>query len=133
MADMPVEIGLGKLLGMKIQKKKNVINFIKKTKKNVYIQIKGPDHFGHKKNLKGKIKSIEKIDKLLKPLTKVKNKVICITADHSTPCNLGIHSKDPVPILIYGKGADKSKRFTIKECKKGSLKTFNSKDLMKKL
>ncbi len=133
MADAPIEIGLGRLLGMEIKEKKDIINKIINSKKNIYIQIKGPDTYAHKKDLKGKIKAIEDIDKLLKPLTKIKDKIICITCDHSTPYSLGIHSKDPVPVLIYGKGSDKAKRFTTKECKKGSLKTFNSKDLMKKL
>ncbi len=133
LADMPIEIGLGKLLGMKIQKKKNIIQQIINCKKNIYLQIKGPDKYAHKKDLKGKIKSIEKIDRLLKPLTKIKNRIICITADHSTSSKLGIHTEHPVPVLIYNKGSDNTNRFTIKECKKGSLGTFNSIDLMKKL
>ena len=133
MGDMSIEIGLGRLLGMKILQKKQIINQILNSKKNVYIQIKGPDSYAHKKDLKGKIKAIEKIDKLLKPLTKIENKIICITADHSTSSNLGIHTKDPVPVLIYNKGKDNIKKFSVNECKKGSLGSFESKDLMKKL
>lgn len=133
MADMPIEIGLGRLAGMQILKKNNLIQQIINSKKNIYVQIKGPDTYAHKKDLKGKIKSIEKIDKLLKPLTKIKNKIICITADHSTSSSLGIHTKDPVPVLIYNKGSDNIKEFTINECKKGSLGIFEAKDLMKKL
>lgn len=133
LADMPIEKGLGKLVGMKILKKKNLIKQIINCKKNIYIQIKGPDKYAHKKNLKGKIKSIEKIDKLLKPLTRIKNKIICITADHSTSSKLGIHTKDPVPVLIYNKNSDKTKKFSKKECRHGSLGLFNSIDLMKKI
>jgi 2,3-bisphosphoglycerate-independent phosphoglycerate mutase len=132
-ADMPVEIGLARLLGMKVLKRKKVIKQIVKCKKNIYFQIKGPDHYGHIGNKKGKIKAIEKVDKMLKPLTKLKNTVICITADHATPPSLKRHSKDPVPVLIYGKGADKVSKFTEKACKKGSLRHFQGKDLMKKL
>lgn len=133
MGDMPVEFGLGKLLGMRLLKKHNVVNQILNSKKNIYVQIKGPDYFAHRKNLKGKIKSIEKIDRLLKPLKMVKNKIICITSDHSTSSKLGIHTKGPVPVLIYGKGSDNLKKFSVKECKKGSLGVFEAKDLMKKL
>lgn len=133
-ADMPVEIGLGKLLGMQILKKgKDKIKQIIRCKKNVYVQIKGPDTYGHKGDKKAKIKAIEQIDKTLKPLTQLKNIIICITSDHATPCSLKRHSKDPVPLLIYGKGKDNVKKFSEKDCKKGSLGIIQGKDLMKLL
>lgn len=132
-ADMPVEIGLGRLLSMQILKKEEVIKQTISCKKNIYVQIKGPDTYGHKGDKKAKIKAIEKIDKTLKPLTKLKNTIICITSDHATPCSLKRHSADPVPVLIYGKGKDKVNRFSEKDCKKGSLKQIYGKDLMKLL
>lgn len=131
-ADMPVEIGLGRLLRMKILKAKNKIKQIIKCKSNIYAQIKGPDKYGHIGDKKGKIKSIEKIDKKFKPLRKLKA-IICITSDHATPYSLKRHSSDPVPVIIYGKGKDKIKEFTEKACKRGSLGIFEGKNLMKKL
>jgi len=129
--EMPIELGLGKLLGMKILPRKNIINNIIKTKKNVYIQIKGPDTYGHLGDLNKKVKAIEKIDKELKKLTKLKNTIICITADHATPFQLKRHSKHPVPILIYGKGKDKNviEKFDEYNCRKGSLR-LEGKNLM---
>ena len=128
-ADMPIEIGLGKLFRMKILSRKNEIKQVIDTKTNIYVQIKGPDIYGHLGDLKKKISSIEKIDKMLAPLKKLKNTLICITSDHSTPYQLKRHSKDPVPILIYpGKG--NIKRFTEQECKKTGFK-IEGKDLMK--
>lgn len=128
-ADMPVEKGLGKLLKMKIIKTKSIKQILK-TKSNLYIQIKAADPPGHKGDKRAKIKAIEKLDKFLKPLIKLKD-IIAITADHATPPNLKRHSKDPVPYLIYNKPSNNIKKFTEKACQKG--KTIQGKDLMKLL
>lgn len=128
-AEMPIEIGLGKLLKMKIIKSKNLKKILK-LKSNIYIQIKGPDTYGHKGNKKQKIKAIEKIDKQLKPLIKLKD-IIVITSDHATPYNLKRHSKDPVPFLIYNKSPNNINKFTEKACKRGKI--IQGKDLMKLL
>ncbi len=47
---------------------------------------------------------IQKIDQALEKVLHVKNTIICITADHSTPCSVGDHTADPVPVVIYGPG-----------------------------
>ncbi len=83
---------------------------------------------------KEKVKSIEKIDKEF--ISKIRNlpfDVICVTADHSTPCSVKAHSKDPVPILVYGKGKDSVKEFSEKACKKGGLGFFEGRRLLKLL
>jgi len=62
--------------------------------------------------------------------------VICVTADHSTPCRLKAHSDDPVPIVISGNKIeeDNVSRFCEKECKKGSLGVLkHGTELMPKL
>ena len=128
--EMPVEIGLAKLLGMKILKRDNEIKQVIDNKNNVYVQIKGPDTYGHVGDLKGKIKAIEKIDKMLKPLIKIKNAIICVTSDHATPWQLKRHSNNAVPILIYPNKHSNARMFTEQECKKGSLR-LEGKDLMK--
>lgn len=128
-ADMPIELGLGKMLGMHILTRKNEIQQIKNTKSNLYIQIKGPDIYGHLKDCKSKIKEIERIDSLLKPIINTKDRIICITADHATPCSKGIHTKDPVPFLIYNKQSNNIKEFTEKACSKGLI--IEGKDLLK--
>lgn len=136
LADMPVEKGVGKIVGMKILPKKTVItrgiyvetdlkkafNTIKKNFKkydNFYMQIKGPDTYAHLGDVKGKVKAIEKIDRQFISRIRKLNAAICITADHSTECRLMAHSKLPVPLLVYGKGKDKAKEFSERECKKG--------------
>ena len=135
-ADMPVEIGLGKFLGMKVIKRgKDEVRQIVNCRTNIYVQIKGPDKPAHKGDFKGKAMAIERIDRLLAPLKKEKNALICITADHSTPCALKRHSADPVPVLISGAGirGDGIGEFSESACKRGSIGRIEGRQLMRTL
>lgn len=142
--------GIGKILGMKVIEAKGAtgkpdtnlkakIGALKKYYQNFdffYVHFKSTDSFGEDGNWIGKKEFIEKkIDPALKPLFKLKNVLIAVTADHSTPCKLKDHSIDPVPLLIWSKGikADKTNYFNEKECKKGSLGLISGLDLMPKL
>ncbi len=129
-ADMPVEYGLAKLLSMKILRRKNEINKVVNNKGNIYVQIKLIDISGHLGSLMGKIKAIERVDKMLRPSLNLKDSIICITADHATPYQLKRHSNDPVPVLIYNKGKDNVNRFDEVSCKKGSLGVIEGKKLL---
>lgn len=145
LADMPVEIGIGKLSGMDVFElpppSKNIqadlelrIARLKEAMRShncFYIHIKGPDEPGHDGDVKLKKEIIEKIDalffsKLLK-IIDLSNSVVCVTADHSTPCSLKGHSDDPVPLLIAGDKirGDGAEKFGERECAKGSLKTLS--------
>jgi len=128
LADMPVEKAIGKLTGMKIlEKSKNlkktfytIKNNFKKFD-NFYLQIKGPDTFGHAGDPLGKKSAIEKIDEeFISRLLKL-DAFICVTADHSTPCKYMAHSKNPVPIVMYGGFKDKVKIFSEKACRNGKI------------
>ena len=95
-----------------------------------YIHLKGPDEPGHDGNCTMKTQIISTIDKyffgpLLKQIS-LKDNLICITADHATPCSLKVHSDTPVPLLISGDRIDagKAPKFSEKECAKGSLGTL---------
>ncbi|MBL7100401.1 MAG: hypothetical protein ISS23_00430 [Nanoarchaeota archaeon] len=139
LADMPVEKAVGKLVGMTVLPKyldlDKTFNIVKNNFKkfdSFYLQIKGPDMFGHKGLPKEKAKAIEKIDEMF--VSKIRTlpfDVICVTADHSTPCSIKAHSEDPVPILIHGKGKDSVKEFSEKACSKGSLRFFEGRKLLK--
>lgn len=136
LADMPVELAIGRLTGMRIVKKTNnykkdaelIKNLAKKH--NVYVQIKGPDASSHHGKFKEKMKSVEKIDKeFIAGLLDMDAEII-VTADHSTECKLKAHSKLPVPLMITGK-SDGIKHFSEKNCRKGSIGRINGTDLLR--
>ncbi|KON31882.1 hypothetical protein AC477_03680, partial [miscellaneous Crenarchaeota group-1 archaeon SG8-32-1] len=136
LADMNVERGISKLAGMSLvdlpPPSKDLENDCKLRVKRLlealphydcfYVHIKGPDEPGHDGdfNLKTELTAI--VDKhfvgnMLQQIN-LEDHIICITADHSTPCDLKAHSDDPVPVLIAGnklKG-DKVKKFSEKDC-----------------
>ena len=141
LADMPVERGVAKLAGMSLvdlpppsgDLKRDCLLRIKKLLEVMpmfdcfYVHIKGTDEPGHDGNFRLKQQLISIIDKhffgeLLQKID-LSNNVVCVTADHSTPCLLKAHSDDPVPVLVSGgkiKG-DNIRKFSEKECRKGSL------------
>lgn len=99
----------------------------------VFLHIKGTDIFSHDGDPEGKKDFIEKIDPLFKRFIDREDLLVVVTADHSTPCFTKEHSRDPVPILIYGNGKDDVKHFRENEVEKGQLGLFQSKELMNKL
>ena len=141
LADMPVERGIAKLAGMNLvdlpspssDLRSDCLLRIQKLLDIMpkfdcfYIHIKGTDEPGHDGDFKLKRQLISIIDQYffgeLQQKIDFPNNVICVTADHSTPCILKAHSDDPVPLLISGGKiqGDNNKKFSEKECKKGSL------------
>jgi len=141
LADMPVERGIAKLAGMslidlppplgdlksdsllRVRKLLEVLTFYD----CFYIHIKGPDEPGHDGDFRLKKQLINTIDKhffgeLLQKID-LSDCLVCVTADHSTPCMLKAHSDDPVPVLISGDRirGDGIPKFSEKECWKGGL------------
>jgi 2,3-bisphosphoglycerate-independent phosphoglycerate mutase len=141
LAEMPVEKGISKLAGMHItalpppshDEKKDCTLRVRKLLDQLplydafYIHIKGPDEPGHDGKFDVKTNIISIIDKyffgVLLERIKLENHIICVTADHSTPCKLKAHTDDPVPLLISGNKirGDNVSKFSEKECRKGSL------------
>lgn len=102
----------------------------------LYIHIKGPDEPAHDGNFAKKKESIEEIDKyffknLLEKID-LKNSIVCVTADHSTPCKMKSHSADPVPLVISGGKItpDGSMSFSERAAKLGSLGEILGRELM---
>ena len=141
LADMPVERGIAKLAGMHVvdlpspsknlkedcQLRVEKLLVIQSSFDCFYIHLKGPDEPGHDGKFNLKAQLIATIDEYffgkLIPKISLKESLICVTADHSTPCKLKAHSDDPVPLLISGNEieGDKIQGFSEKECRKGSL------------
>jgi 2,3-bisphosphoglycerate-independent phosphoglycerate mutase len=134
--DMPVEIGISKVLGIKMfqagdttdyEKKASIAADALKSVNAIYVHIKGPDEFGHDGDARGKKKNIEDIDRrffgtLMEGLNKI-DATIVVSGDHSTPCIKKGHSDDPVPLLVSGSRVkqDGSARFTENYAKNGGL------------
>ena len=141
LADMPVERGIAKLAGMEVipippptGDLKNDYGFRVERLLEVlphfdafYIHIKGPDEPGHDGDARRKAEVISLVDEeFMAPLlssVKLSETVICVTADHATPCSLKAHSDDPVPILIAGGGVeeDEVQTFSERSCALGKL------------
>lgn len=80
----------------------------------VMLNIKAPDIAGHDGNSRLKRDVLQFADKAFEHLHDIlPDAVLCITADHSTPCVTREHSGDPVPILFATDGirSDNSKLF----------------------
>jgi len=134
--DMPVELGISKVLKMKAfeaggltdyEEKARVAANAMKTQNAIYVHLKGPDEFGHDGDAVGKTKNIEEIDQrffktLVENIDSSKVAII-ISADHSTPCINKGHSDDPVPVLVSGDFIknDGTTRMTEEQAKKGSI------------
>ena len=134
--DMPVELGISKVLKMKAfeaggltdyEEKARVAAKAMETQNAIYVHLKGPDEFGHDGDAIGKTKNIEEIDQrffktLVENIDSSKVTII-ISADHSTPCINKGHSDDPVPVLVSGDliKNDGTTRMTEEQAKKGSI------------
>jgi 2,3-bisphosphoglycerate-independent phosphoglycerate mutase len=151
LADMPVERGISRLAGMDLTELPPPSSNIEADMKLrvdkllsilpsfdcFYIHLKGPDEPGHDGNFQLKTQLIAGIDKYffgqILPKIDLKETLVCVTADHSTPCGLKAHSDDPVPLLIAGAKIrpDGIKEFSEKSCLDGSLDTLeHGTDLM---
>lgn len=143
LAEMPVEIGIGRIFGadtaaleppvgdpeeiysVRLEKSLELL----KKYNIVYVHLKGPDEPGHDKNRELKKKRIEDIDKyFVQPFLErmSSDTAILVTADHATPPSIGVHTDDPVPLAVMGGELepDSVARLTEKECSKGKLGTI---------
>ncbi len=140
LAEMPVEIGIGRLFGadtIQLQPptgdpKKDYSLRLEKTlealkKYNiVYVHLKGPDEPGHDGDIELKKKRIEEIDEyFIRPFLErmPENTAILVTADHATPPSVKAHTDDPVPVAVMAENIepDNVDVFTEKKCMNGKL------------
>lgn len=148
--EMPVERGIALLTGMELVELPQASGDLKKDYKVrankvieavkdfdcLYIHIKGPDEPAHDGDAQKKKDSIEMIDeyffKTLLASVDIDDFIICVTADHSTPCELKSHSDDPVPVLLAGGGIKPDGKMSFSEdtSARGSLGTIIGKELL---
>lgn len=142
LVEMPAEIGIARLLGMKevmledhrdLAKKAKLFNQKLSEDTVVYAHIKGPDEFGHDGDASGKKKNIETIDQVFfsQVSEQRKDATLAVSCDHATPSTLKMHSSDPVPLLITTKQRDVDCcRFTEADAAAGSLGVLRGSDVL---
>jgi len=141
-ADLPAELGIGRLLGMDVRELEPGTGLDDYRKRAelvldsigrfgfVYVHLKGPDEPGHDGLFDLKRERIEEIDEgffsVLVKSAELSGLVVAVTCDHSTPVEDKGHSDDPVPVLVIGGKTkpDGSLRFTEREAVRGSLGTL---------
>jgi 2,3-bisphosphoglycerate-independent phosphoglycerate mutase len=129
-ADLPAELGIGRLLGMEVReitagtslddyrRRAELVLRLAGEYDFVYVHLKGPDEPGHDGLYDLKRQRIEEIDggffSHFRMAAKLQRTVLCVTCDHSTPWKSKGHSDDPVPLLVEGGSLkpDGSSRFT---------------------
>jgi len=104
----------------------------------VIIHVEAPDEAGHSKNYKQKIKTIEDLDKRL--IGEIIKKIdttyaIAILSDHPTPCEIGTHTADPVPFVIFSPFTepDRVSKFDETNVKKGDFGLVTNKSIVSML
>ncbi|MDD4593754.1 MAG: 2,3-bisphosphoglycerate-independent phosphoglycerate mutase [Methanobacteriaceae archaeon] len=111
-----------------------IINQVNNTDHNFFlINIDGADEAGHDGNAIQKKEFIEKVDKIvMSKLLNLKNVVLFLTADHSTPISVMNHSGDPVPVIINSPEVrvDDVKEYNEFTVAKGGLCRIRGSDVM---
>lgn len=105
----------------------------------LFIHIEAPDEAGHAQLLDEKVKAIEQIDKhivgpILESLDGVEFKA-AILPDHPTPIDIGTHTRDDVPIIMYSstRDGDECESFDEQGVLKGSVEKKEGYKLMERL
>ncbi|WP_025729048.1 2,3-bisphosphoglycerate-independent phosphoglycerate mutase [Atopobacter phocae] len=100
----------------------------------VYVHLKVPDIQGHDKKPLKKAEAIERFDQMVGHLLNHIDEMtyIALVADHSTPCSIGEHSGDPVPIAIagYNMRRDKNEQYNETDCSMGGLGRISGHDFV---
>lgn len=111
-------IGIGKMLGMTHIPVEGVTGGVDSNIENkisamletfdeydfILLNIKGADEAGHDGDFQSKANFLGRVDEALAPLLELKDTLLVVTGDHSTPICVRDHSGDPVPIIIAGEG-----------------------------
>lgn len=142
--EMPAEVGIAKILGMKMVAVKDRKDIREKASlfaselgedTAVYVHIKGPDEFGHDGDAVGKKECVEEID--LGFFSAVgdlgADLRLGVSCDHATPCTMMMHSSDPVPLLVSAGSKGDAMRFTERTAKRGSLGLLQGKDVLREV
>jgi len=138
-AQYPMYKGLARLVGMEVlpvgPELEDLFRALEENYKKFdffFVHVKKTDSAGEDGDWARKVEVIEKVDKFIPRVTKLKPEVLVITGDHSTPSKLKAHSWHPVPVLISTEFSrtDMAKEFGERACLQGALGRIPMKDLM---
>jgi 2,3-bisphosphoglycerate-independent phosphoglycerate mutase len=101
----------------------------------IFVHLKGPDEPGHDGQVDAKVRAIADIDAaFIGPLHEAlgPHDVLAVTCDHATPCELGIHAPDPVPVTVTGAGIapDRVTRFSEQDAAGGGMPVTRASELL---
>ena len=107
----------------------------------IYLHIEASDEAGHEGDVELKTKTIEYLDQrvvkyLVEETAKMNEPVaIAVLPDHPTPCATTVHTKDPVPFIIYkpGNKADSVEAYDEFTVQKGSYGLLHGDEFIKAL
>ncbi|MDX9881727.1 MAG: cofactor-independent phosphoglycerate mutase [Prolixibacteraceae bacterium] len=107
----------------------------------VYLHVEASDEAGHEGNAELKTRTIEYLDQrivkfLVEETAKMAEPVaIAVLPDHPTPCATKIHTKAPVPFIIYKPGAqaDEVQFYDEFSVEKGTYEMLKGNEFMKAL
>jgi len=89
----------------------------------VYVHIEAPDEAGHLGSVEEKVKAIERVDGVIGTIRDQFDGVLAVLPDHPTPIRLKTHTRDPIPIVVIGKGTDGSTVYSETAGRSGGLGT----------
>ena len=105
----------------------------------LFIHIEAPDEAGHAQLLDEKVKAIERIDEfIVGPILESlegQDYRAAILPDHPTPIDVGTHTRDDVPIIMYASDmpGDECEAFDEEAVKNGSITKKEGYKLMQRL
>ncbi len=101
----------------------------------VFVHLKGADEHGHDNQPFEKVTALELIDQCF--VSELSSRLsdedlLVITSDHATPCELGIHSAEPVPTIVSGGPitADSCAAFSERDAARGGLPVTRAPELL---
>ncbi|MEH7114364.1 2,3-bisphosphoglycerate-independent phosphoglycerate mutase [Neobacillus niacini] len=103
----------------------------------VYVHMKAPDVKGHDNEPLEKARSIELFDHMVGLIRQQlpENVYFVLAADHSTPCEVGEHTGEPVPVTIAGPSIrrDRVLQYNEIDCAQGGLGHLTGEDFVRTL
>lgn len=111
-----------------------------KTHDFVFLHVEAADEASHEKNINLKIKCIEDFDKRLLRIimdsisSNNDDITLSVLPDHPTPVSLGIHTRDPVPVVIFSPklAPDKVEFYNENDTKQGCLGLMQGDEFIRK-